>query len=61
MFSRQDISELSEEDIARISEEYNYVRVKIELKGLVVLSNRADYLACLKVNVRGLNRLRYSV
>ena len=29
MFSRQDILELSEEDAARISEEYNYVRVKI--------------------------------
>ena len=29
MFSRQDILELSEEDAARISEELNYVRVKI--------------------------------
>ena len=61
MCSRQDISELSEEDFARISEEYNYVRVKIELKGLVFISNWGDYLAGLKVNVRGLDRLRYSV
>ena len=61
MCSRQDISELSEEDFARISEEYNYVRVKIELKGLVFISNWGDYLAGLKVNVRGLNRLRHNV